>query len=139
MHGHASNYKGKKPSPTYNSWRSMIQRCRNKNHVHNDTYSQLGYCEEWKTFSNFLVDMGERPKGMSLERLDNYKGYSKENCSWASKKDQQRNRKSVVMSTEVAQLVKKLREENHTAKEIASMLGLTLSVVSNVLYRGDWQ
>jgi hypothetical protein len=56
-------------------------------------------CERWQTFTNFLEDMGERPEGMTIDRLDNTKGYSKENCRWATRKQQQLNRTNAVMLT----------------------------------------
>lgn len=138
MHGHASNAKGKKQSPTYNSWRSMMQRCRNKNHVHYLTYSELGYDPRWAEFSAFLRDMGERPNGTSLDRINNNLGYSKANCRWATAAEQQRNRKSNVLTVKLAESVRQLRSSGYMIKEIATELGLHKSTVTNVLYRGDW-
>ena len=79
---------------TYSSWKSMIQRCKNPNNPHKKFYQDKGIdcCVEWETFSLFLKDMGERPQGMSLERVDNNKGYYKDNCKWATQEEQVRNR-----------------------------------------------
>lgn len=79
---------------TYNVWSSMIQRCRNQNAKDYPRYGAIGkdVCDRWLSFDNFLEDMGIRPERMSLDRIDNDKGYSKENCRWVSSKAQQRNK-----------------------------------------------
>ena len=77
---------------TYVSWRSMWQRCTDPSHKSYESYKNKTPVDRWKSFEMFLLDMGERPKGMSLERIDNSKNYSPENCKWATNKDQQLNR-----------------------------------------------
>jgi hypothetical protein len=83
---------GMSETPTYASWESMKRRCDDINHLNYDHYSQLGYCAEWGKFENFLKDMGERPEGMTLDRIDGARGYSKDNCRWATKTTQSHNR-----------------------------------------------
>lgn len=81
---------------TYTSWESMIGRCHNPNDDYYDKYggSNILVCKEWrKSFIKFYEDMGERPSKMSLDRIDNTKGYSKDNCRWATRSLQQANRK----------------------------------------------
>lgn len=92
-HGHAS---GAGNSPTYSAWHSMIQRCTNVNH---DSYSRYGgrgikVCDRWNDFSAFLSDMGEKPKGLTLERKDNAKGYEPRNCKWATVREQAENKRT---------------------------------------------
>jgi hypothetical protein len=78
---------------TYQSWRAMKSRCLNTKHEFYKTYSPLGICEEWKnSFESFLRDMGERPEGKSLDRINNTKGYYKQNCRWATQRQQCQNR-----------------------------------------------
>jgi hypothetical protein len=84
-----------KSSKSYNSWAAMIQRCTNPNRAGYKDYGGrgIGVCERWSSFANFLADMGERPAGMSLERIDTDGSYEPSNCKWATRLEQSRNRK----------------------------------------------
>ena len=80
-------------SKTYKSWVSMKQRCSNKSLREYKDYGGRGIiiCEEWLKFENFYKDMGDRPNGKTLDRIDNSKGYYKENCKWSTRKEQANN------------------------------------------------
>lgn len=86
-------------SGSYKSWQAMKTRCTNPNQESSKRYLNLGYAPEWDVFENFVRDMGERPHGMTLDRIDNFKGYSKENCRWATVAQQNRNTKQNVFIT----------------------------------------
>jgi hypothetical protein len=92
-HGHAHSGA---ITPTYWSWAGMIARCDNPKHRSYADYGGSGItvCERWHTFANFLADMGEKPEGCSIDRIDNAKGYLRDNCRWSTAKDQARNKRS---------------------------------------------
>ena len=84
---------GMSHSSTYMSWEAMIQRCFDPKHVsyHNHGGRGVTACDHWKLFDNFLADMGERPEGKVLTRIDKNLPYSKSNCKWGSRVDVARN------------------------------------------------
>lgn len=81
-------------TPTYKSWSSMRDRCNLKSHKSYDYYKHVSIDERWQnSFEEFFSDMGERPEGMTLDRIDTNKGYCKENCRWADASVQQQNKR----------------------------------------------
>ena len=82
-------------TPTYNTWGRMIQRCNDKKDVDYKDYGGRGItvCSRWLEFENFFEDMGTRPDGLSIERVNNNKGYSPDNCKWATSTEQNRNKR----------------------------------------------
>ena len=84
----------RKPTPEYLSWRAAKLRCLNVNHVAWRRYGGKGIsmCERWRhSFVDFLSDMGARPPGTSLDRIDNTIGYEPGNCRWATRVQQAGN------------------------------------------------
>lgn len=92
-HGQATLINGQ--SKTYMIWSQMIQRCENKNNCSYERYGGRGIfvCDEWHDFKNFLKDMGEKPEGKSIDRIDNNDGYYKNNCKWSSDTEQNSNKR----------------------------------------------
>lgn len=82
-------------SRTYKCWQNMLTRCTNPNTRQWKDYGGrgIGVCKRWHKFENFLADMGEAPADgkLSLDRLNNNKGYSKANCAWRTRSQQRRN------------------------------------------------
>lgn len=83
-------------SPEHRIWDAMIQRCTNSNVKQYKDYGGRGITvtKRWRKFENFLADMGRRPRPeLTLDRKNNDRGYSKANCRWATRKEQQANRR----------------------------------------------
>ena len=92
---------GKRGTKVYNIWRAMKERCTNPNSQAFTDYGGRGITisESWAKFSSFYRDMGDPPEGHSIERVDNNQGYSVENCVWATRTAQGRNKRNNVLLT----------------------------------------
>lgn len=93
---------GQAHSPTYCSWGNMVQRCTNEKMSGYARYGGRGItvCERWKnSFEAFFADMGPRPEGMTLDRINNSLGYEPGNCRWATRAEQMKNTRTTHLIT----------------------------------------
>lgn len=93
-HGGAVRENGRTQTRVYIVWKNMHARCRNENAPSWKDYGGRGItvCAEWASFEAFYTDMGNAPRGLMLDRIDNNKGYYKDNCRWATRSEQNQNR-----------------------------------------------
>lgn len=123
---------GRSKMRAYASWAQMRERCRNPRNVRYPRYGGRGitHCERWTSFENFVADMGERPEGMSLDRIDNDGNYEPGNCRWATQEEQQRNRSTTKLTeADVASIRAKL-----AANEAPMAIALEYAVSRNTIY-----
>jgi hypothetical protein len=97
---------GQSKTRAYRIWRAMLTRCYNPNCPAYCNYGGRGIivCERWHSFVNFLADMGEPPDGLTLDRIDNNGNYEPTNCHWASRLQQNQNRRPVKRKRRRAKL-----------------------------------
>jgi hypothetical protein len=117
-------------TPIYAIYRSMMQRCYDKNSQAYNRYGGRGInvCDQWQQFEGFYDAMGDKPKDMSLDRIDNNGDYSPENVKWANAKTQANNRKSNV--------VLEHNGKKQTMQQWSDELGLKVGTVWARLNRG---
>lgn len=100
-YGGKRTYHGMSNTKTNQAWADMIQRCLNPNNKQYADYGGRGItvCKRWLTFANFFADMGVAPEGMALDRKNNNLGYNKRNCRWATRRQQESNKRNTPRLT----------------------------------------
>lgn len=136
-HGHSIG----NGTPTYQSWLCMKARCK---YVIRDTKNKyvnrgISYSRNWECFDNFLNDMGERPDGTTLDRIDNSLGYSKENCKWSTATEQARNRRNKRLNYDDALDIAKRMLHGESAKVIAQEYGISESLPREIHKGRTWK
>ena len=142
-HGNSTRKTGS--TREYITWQSMNQRCAN---IHDPYYGGRGItvCDRWKHgengkdgFSLFLLDMGVKPKNHDIDRIDNDRGYSPDNCRWATKSENASNRRSnvhIVIGSEkktLTQWAKQFNVHPNTVKTFSKLLNDNLDVIKQLL------
>jgi hypothetical protein len=121
---------GRSKDRDYKAWHGMVQRCTNPSHHKWPRYGGRGIsiCAEWMSFKGFIAGMGERPKGLTIDRINNDGNYEPENCRWATQKTQGSNRGNNRRFT--------IDGADMTLSDAARRYGISLSAVRGRLSRG---
>lgn len=117
---------------TYYTWSSMKTRCLNSNYSKYHRYGGRGIkiCEKWMSFQGFYEDMGDKPDGLSLDRIDNNGDYCKENCKWSSNREQTNNTSRNIFI--------KYNGYNLSLRNWAEKLGIKRSTLAQRYYVYKW-
>lgn len=98
-YGGKRTFHGMSGTKTHRAWADMLQRCLNPSNKQYRDYGGRGIsvCKRWLTFVNFFTDMGIAPKGLALDRKNNNRGYSSRNCQWATRRQQESNKRNTPL------------------------------------------
>lgn len=124
---------GRSSTPEHKTWEAMRQRCLNPR---NPSYPQYGgrgirICDRWMAFENFYADMGRRPVGTSIDRVDVNGDYEPDNCRWATAVEQMRNTTRTFEAHEPEQ-IRWLVDSGYTQREIARFFNVDVSTIHRV-------
>jgi len=121
-------------------WKSMRERCNNKNNKRYYRYGGRGIliCERWWEFDAFRHDMGECPPGLTIDRINNDKGYSKENCRWATRLEQGQNRSSVKLNPVAVRVMRYMYEHGTSILSLARAYKVHRCTVQRVVHNRTW-
>lgn len=122
---------GKNGTPIYRTWIGIKSRCLNTTDKDYKDYGGrgIGVCMEWKNnFENFYRDMGEKPKGLTIDRIDVNRGYCKENCRWATIREQNHNKRNNHILI--------FNEKKDTITNWSKKIKIPVSTLQNRLLRG---
>jgi hypothetical protein len=118
----------------------MIQRCRRKGHNSYRYYGGRGICvcERWHVFENFLADMGEKPPGLTIDRIDCNGNYEPGNCRWMTAREQSRNQRSNVLSVDAVNEIIGRFEHGEKRSSIARRFNMNPAYISQIVSGKAW-
>jgi len=116
----------------------MLQRCNNPRAAKYGNHGGRGIvvCERWRSFVNFLADMGERPIGRTLDRRDNDGNYEPGNCRWATTQEQNQNNRHCKLTPDLVREILGRFEHGESQASIRRRLGLEYSSTISGIVRG---
>jgi hypothetical protein len=119
----------------------MRQRCANPRNKDYSSYGGRGItvCGRWGVFENFLADMGEKPAGLSIDRIDNDGNYEPGNCRWASIEQQSQNRRSTRLTPGIVNEIRGRHEHGETVRSIAARFVVHDETVRQAVNRRTWR
>jgi hypothetical protein len=126
---------------TYSTWGSMMQRCTNPKRVDYPLYGGrgIGVCERWLSFDNFLADLGEKPAGTSIERIDNDRGYEPGNVRWATPVEQSQNRRSTRLTIDQVREIRTRRSAGESYSSLSHHFGVSQTLVRYAALGITWK
>lgn len=143
-HGHAT---GGVVSATYRCHRAMIARCMYPSQVHYPDYGGRGIkvCDRWLNgdggltgFECFLADMGEKPRGLTIDRIDNDGNYEPGNCRWVTQKENCRNTRATKLDVDSVRAIRDMHAAGKSQVSIARCFGVSQTHVSDVVRHAVW-
>ena len=144
IHGHS---RAGAWSPTYNTWNNLYQRCFVPSNPNYRYYGAKGVivCDRWNpkaggSFQNFLADMGERPKGKTIDRFPNQTGnYEPSNCRWATPAEQAQNQSSTKLTPAKVLEIRARKAKGESARALAVSYGVWPSTIHRIVNREYWE